>query len=89
MAGVEEALPPVARGSRPGALPGWVAAVVTFLCSGVVLVLEISGLRLIAPFVGIKAIDLLIQFIPGISCCVYLPGSPSTSPPCGCSSSSP
>ncbi|MGY1592765.1 fused MFS/spermidine synthase [Geodermatophilus sp. SYSU D00708] len=53
MAGVEEALPPVAQGSRPGALPGWVAAVVTFLSSGAVLVLEIAGLRLIAPYVGI------------------------------------
>ncbi len=38
-------------GSRP--LPGWVAAAVTFLASGAVLVLEIAGLRLIAPYVGI------------------------------------
>ena len=38
-------------GSR--ALPGWVAATVTFLASGAVLVLEITGLRLIAPYVGI------------------------------------
>jgi MFS family permease len=38
----------------PGrALPGWVAAGITFLCSGAVLVLEIVGLRLIAPYVGI------------------------------------
>jgi spermidine synthase len=34
-------------------LPGWVAATVTFLCSGAVLVLEIVGLRLIAPYVGV------------------------------------
>jgi spermidine synthase len=34
-------------------LPGWVAAAVTFLCSGAVLVLEIVGLRLIAPYVGV------------------------------------
>ncbi len=38
-------------GSR--ALPGWIAATVTFLASGAVLVLEITGLRLIAPYVGI------------------------------------
>ena len=41
---------PVAR-SR--ALPDWVAAGVTFLASGSVLVLEVVGLRLIAPYVGI------------------------------------
>ena len=35
------------------ALPGWVAASITFLCSGAVLVLEIVGLRLIAPYVGV------------------------------------
>jgi spermidine synthase len=34
-------------------LPDWVAAAVTFLCSGAVLVLEIVGLRLIAPYVGV------------------------------------
>jgi spermidine synthase len=34
-------------------LPTWVAAAVTFLCSGSVLVLEIVGLRLIAPYVGV------------------------------------
>jgi spermidine synthase len=39
------------RGSR--ALPDWVAAGVTFLASGSVLVLEVVGLRLIAPYVGI------------------------------------
>ncbi len=37
----------------PEPLPGWVAAGVTFLCSGAVLVLEIVGLRLIAPYVGV------------------------------------
>jgi MFS family permease len=37
----------------PGALPNWVAATVTFLCSGAVLVLEVVGLRLIAPYVGV------------------------------------
>ncbi|MCO7222061.1 fused MFS/spermidine synthase [Klenkia sp. PcliD-1-E] len=42
---------PAPPGSR--ALPGWVAAAVTFLSSGAVLVLEIAGLRLIAPYVGI------------------------------------
>ncbi|MGY1740675.1 MULTISPECIES: fused MFS/spermidine synthase [unclassified Blastococcus] len=45
-----EGAPPALR-SR--ALPGWVAAGLTFLCSGAVLVLEIAGLRLIAPYVGI------------------------------------
>ena len=35
------------------ALPEAVAAAVTFLCSGAVLVLEIVGLRLIAPYVGV------------------------------------
>ena len=34
-------------------LPPWVAAGLTFLCSGAVLVLEIVGLRLIAPYVGV------------------------------------
>ncbi|NEK95749.1 spermidine synthase [Modestobacter muralis] len=38
-------------GSR--ALPDWIAAGVTFLASGSVLVLEVVGLRLIAPYVGI------------------------------------
>ncbi|WP_448627150.1 fused MFS/spermidine synthase [Geodermatophilus sp. URMC 64] len=42
------------RGDDAGkALPGWIAAGVTFLCSGAVLVLEIVGLRLIAPYVGV------------------------------------
>ncbi|MGY1824956.1 MULTISPECIES: fused MFS/spermidine synthase [unclassified Blastococcus] len=36
-----------------GALPAWVAAALTFLSSGAVLVLEIVGLRLIAPYVGV------------------------------------
>jgi spermidine synthase len=40
-----------ARGSR--ALPDRIAAGVTFLASGSVLVLEVVGLRLIAPYVGI------------------------------------
>src|SRR3954466_1590238 len=40
-----------APGSR--ALPDWVAAGVTFLASGSVLVMEIVGLRLIAPYVGV------------------------------------
>jgi spermidine synthase len=35
------------------ALPDWVAGAVTFLSSGAVLVLEIVGLRLIAPYVGV------------------------------------
>ena len=41
--------------TSPGgtALPAWVAAGITFLCSGAVLVLEIVGLRLIAPYVGV------------------------------------
>jgi spermidine synthase len=34
-------------------LPNWVAAAITFLSSGAVLVLEIVGLRLIAPYVGV------------------------------------
>jgi spermidine synthase len=37
----------------PHPLPNWVAAAVTFLCSGAVLVMEIVGLRLIAPYVGV------------------------------------
>ena len=41
----------VAPGTPP--LPGWVAAAVTFLSSGAVLVMEIVGLRLIAPYVGV------------------------------------
>src|SRR4051794_7149124 len=53
MAGTDEAL--TESGDRTGsaALPDWVAAAVTFLASGTVLVLEIAGLRLIAPYVGI------------------------------------
>ncbi|QXG77057.1 fused MFS/spermidine synthase [Modestobacter sp. L9-4] len=50
MAGTTAAGPPPA-GSR--ALPDWIAAGVTFLASGSVLVLEVVGLRLIAPYVGI------------------------------------
>jgi spermidine synthase len=45
--------PAVRHPSCGGALPDWVAAAVTFLCSGAVLVLEIVGLRLIAPYVGV------------------------------------
>jgi spermidine synthase len=41
------------RAPGGGALATWVAAAVTFLCSGAVLVLEIVGLRLIAPYVGV------------------------------------
>jgi spermidine synthase len=40
-------------GPAPEPLPRWVAAAITFLCSGAVLVLEIVGLRLIAPYVGV------------------------------------
>ncbi len=40
-------------GAAPEPLPRWVAAAVTFLSSGAVLVLEIVGLRLIAPYVGV------------------------------------
>jgi MFS family permease len=43
--------PRAVPGSR--ALPNWTAAAVTFLASGSVLVLEVVGLRLIAPYVGI------------------------------------
>lgn len=40
--------------SRPvTALPGWLAAAVVFLTSAAVLVLEIVGLRLVAPYLGI------------------------------------
>jgi spermidine synthase len=46
----DDAAPPA---PAAGALPGWVAASVTFLSSGAVLVLEIVGLRLIAPYVGV------------------------------------
>jgi len=41
------------RAPATRALPGWVAASITFLASGSVLVLEVVGLRLIAPYVGI------------------------------------
>ena len=53
MAGTEEVLAESGDRTRSAALPDWVAAVVTFLASGAVLVLEIAGLRLIAPYVGI------------------------------------
>ena len=43
-----------AAGSVAGApLTPWIAAAVTFLSSGAVLVMEIVGLRLIAPYVGV------------------------------------
>jgi spermidine synthase len=45
--------PTTERTPGGGALPSWVAAAVTFLSSGAVLVLEIVGLRLIAPYVGV------------------------------------
>ncbi|MGY1813547.1 fused MFS/spermidine synthase [Blastococcus sp. SYSU D00820] len=48
-----EAAPVPAPSPVPVALPNWVAALVTFLSSGAVLVMEIAGLRLIAPYVGI------------------------------------
>ena len=51
MAGSSVARAEQTRASR--ALPDWVAAAVTFLASGSVLVLEVVGLRLIAPYVGI------------------------------------
>jgi len=38
---------------RPGALPGPLAALVVFAASGAVLVLEILGVRLLAPYVGL------------------------------------
>ncbi|MCZ2859676.1 fused MFS/spermidine synthase [Blastococcus sp. VKM Ac-2987] len=46
------AAPPTAP-PPSGALPPWIAAGLTFLSSGAVLVLEIVGLRLIAPYVGV------------------------------------
>lgn len=42
-----------AAGAPATPLPGWVATTVTFLSSGAVLVMEIVGLRLIAPYVGV------------------------------------
>ncbi len=53
MAATTGETPVVDRPDGGGALPGWGAAAVTFLCSGAVLVLEIVGLRLIAPYVGV------------------------------------
>jgi spermidine synthase len=38
---------------RPGALPGGLAALAVFSASGAVLVLEILGVRLLAPYVGL------------------------------------
>ena len=56
--------------------------------------LYIYGLGgIVVPFVGIKAIDLIIQFIPGnrVTChaCTRQLACDNTSPPCGCCSSSP
>ncbi|MBJ7453831.1 MAG: fused MFS/spermidine synthase, partial [Blastococcus sp.] len=54
MAGAAATSDPSADAGTPATpLPGWVAAVVTFLSSGAVLVMEIVGLRLIAPYVGV------------------------------------
>ena len=53
MAAPAEQPPTTERTPGGGALPSWVAAAVTFLSSGAVLVLEIVGLRLIAPYVGV------------------------------------
>jgi len=54
VAGAPATSDPAADPGTPGTpLPGWVAAVVTFLSSGAVLVMEIVGLRLIAPYVGV------------------------------------
>jgi spermidine synthase len=54
VAGTAATSDPSADAGTPGTpLPGWVAAVVTFLSSGAVLVMEIVGLRLIAPYVGV------------------------------------
>ena len=54
MAGAATTSEHAADAGTPGTpLPGWVAAVVTFLSSGAVLVMEIVGLRLIAPYVGV------------------------------------
>ena len=39
--------------ARPGALPGGLAAAAVFAASGAVLVLEILGIRLLAPYVGL------------------------------------
>jgi spermidine synthase len=44
---------PAEQAHSSRALPDWVAGGVTFLASGSVLVLEVVGLRLIAPYVGI------------------------------------
>ncbi|WP_231486691.1 fused MFS/spermidine synthase [Candidatus Blastococcus massiliensis] len=51
MTSTSDEVPDAPQASPP--LPGWVAATVTFLSSGAVLVMEIVGLRLIAPYVGV------------------------------------
>ncbi|SNR90027.1 fused MFS/spermidine synthase [Blastococcus mobilis] len=53
MAAPAGSTPTTDRPPGGAALPTWVAAAITFLCSGAVLVLEIVGLRLIAPYVGV------------------------------------
>lgn len=54
MSRAETTTGPAPTGTPAGApLPRWVAASVTFLSSGAVLVMEIVGLRLIAPYVGV------------------------------------
>src|SRR3712207_6422753 len=53
MGAAAEHAPATEQGAGGTALPGWVAAAITFLCSGAVLVMEIVGLRLIAPYVGV------------------------------------
>ena len=53
MAAPADRSPTTQRPAGSAALPSWVAAAVTFLSSGAVLVLEIVGLRLIAPYVGV------------------------------------
>jgi spermidine synthase len=50
---VADAVRDDAMAPAAGVLPGWVAGAITFLSSGAVLVLEIVGLRLIAPYVGV------------------------------------
>lgn len=53
MTGATTSGPVTDEGTAGPPLPSWVAAAVTFLSSGAVLVMEIVGLRLIAPYVGV------------------------------------
>jgi spermidine synthase len=48
-----ETLAPTGEPATPSALPPRLAAALVFLASGAVLVLEIVGLRLVAPYVGV------------------------------------